>query len=164
MGADCAIRLSSLTRFAQPSQRLRGRFAFSQLPRYGQQHIATIELGAQLRDPDASVSSSAADEGGAAWAGARGEEGAIPLVMTHGFGSGSAMFYRNLEPLARRTRGPVFAVDWLGMGRSSRPDYPVRCARVCACADSIFGTELGRGQGSLLALSRGFLCSLPLLR
>eukprot|EP00240_Pyramimonas_obovata_P006065 CAMPEP_0118936688 /NCGR_PEP_ID=MMETSP1169-20130426/20024_1 /TAXON_ID=36882 /ORGANISM="Pyramimonas obovata, Strain CCMP722" /LENGTH=322 /DNA_ID=CAMNT_0006880031 /DNA_START=347 /DNA_END=1315 /DNA_ORIENTATION=- len=50
----------------------------------------------------------------------------IPIVMTHGFGSGLAMFYRNLDDLSARSGRRVFAVDWLGMGRSSRAEYPAR--------------------------------------
>jgi cardiolipin-specific phospholipase len=50
----------------------------------------------------------------------------VPIVMTHGFGSGLAMFYRNLEDLSTRSGRRVYAVDWLGMGRSSRADYPAR--------------------------------------
>ena len=50
----------------------------------------------------------------------------VPIVMTHGFGSGLAMFYRNLDDLSARSGRRVYAVDWLGMGRSSRPEYPSR--------------------------------------
>ena len=51
-----------------------------------------------------------------------------PLVLTHGFGSGLAMYYRNLNGLASRPGRLVYCIDWLGMGRSSRPRYPTRCA------------------------------------
>ena len=36
------------------------------------------------------------------------------------------MFYKNYDALATATQRRVYAVDWLGMGRSSRPTYPRR--------------------------------------
>ena len=48
-----------------------------------------------------------------------------PIVMTGGVGAGAAMFYKNLDGLARRTGRRVIAVDWLGCGTSSRsPGFP----------------------------------------
>mmetsp|Transcript_29787 Transcript_29787/g.41136 ORF Transcript_29787/g.41136 Transcript_29787/m.41136 type:complete len:290 (-) Transcript_29787:56-925(-) len=44
--------------------------------------------------------------------------------MTHGFGSALGMFYKNFDDLRDQTRGRVIALDWLGMGHSSRPDFP----------------------------------------
>ncbi|KAI5814286.1 Alpha/Beta hydrolase protein [Pyronema omphalodes] len=44
------------------------------------------------------------------------------LVLLHGAMAGLAYFYRNLEPLSRKPGWGVYAVDWIGMGRSSRPD------------------------------------------
>jgi pimeloyl-ACP methyl ester carboxylesterase len=51
-------------------------------------------------------------------------EAPMPLVMTHGYGSGLAMYYRNLDSLAVGRK--VYCMDWLGLGRSSRPDFPTR--------------------------------------
>lgn len=44
--------------------------------------------------------------------------------MTHGYGAGLAFFYRNFEEVAQTSASvnrPAYAIDWLGMGRSSRP-------------------------------------------
>lgn len=48
------------------------------------------------------------------------------VVVCHGFGSGLGFFYRNLSPLSRLIpNSRVYAVDWLGMGRSGRPAFPM---------------------------------------
>ncbi|KAF2861676.1 alpha/beta-hydrolase [Piedraia hortae CBS 480.64] len=45
------------------------------------------------------------------------------LVMLHGYGAGLGFFYKNLEPLSRRKAWNLYALDLLGMGRSSRPPF-----------------------------------------
>lgn len=55
-----------------------------------------------------------------------------PVVVLHGYGAGLAFFYRNFPALgawAASRRTPVYAIDWLGMGRSSRPPFKIRAAR-----------------------------------
>lgn len=48
------------------------------------------------------------------------------LVMLHGYGAGLGFFYRNFEGLSRVPGWKVYALDLLGMGRSSRPPFRIR--------------------------------------
>ena len=47
------------------------------------------------------------------------------LVMLHGYGAGLGFYYRNFESLSRAEGWKVFALDLLGMGRSSRPPFKI---------------------------------------
>lgn len=69
-----------------------------------QRYIHTVEIGTPKRKeerPDNEVS----------------------IVLVHGYGAGSAFFFRNLGALAKIPNTRLYALDWLGMGRSSRPSY-----------------------------------------
>ncbi|KAL6719889.1 hypothetical protein ACLMJK_001810 [Lecanora helva] len=52
-----------------------------------------------------------------------GEEIEQNLVMLHGYGAGLGFFYKNFEGLSRVKGWKVYALDLLGMGRSSRPPF-----------------------------------------
>ncbi|KAJ7966830.1 1-acylglycerol-3-phosphate O-acyltransferase [Quillaja saponaria] len=49
------------------------------------------------------------------------KEDSPTLVMVHGYGASQGFFFRNFDALARRFR--VIAIDQLGWGGSSRPDF-----------------------------------------
>lgn len=54
-----------------------------------------------------------------------GEEVENNLVMLHGYGAGLGFFYRNFEAISRATGWKVYALDLLGMGRSTRPTFKI---------------------------------------
>lgn len=47
------------------------------------------------------------------------------LVMLHGYGAGLGFFYKNFEGLSRRPNWKLYALDMLGMGRSTRPSFKI---------------------------------------
>ncbi|XP_052201596.1 probable 1-acylglycerol-3-phosphate O-acyltransferase [Diospyros lotus] len=49
------------------------------------------------------------------------KEGSPTLVMIHGYGASQGFFFRNFDALAKHFR--VIAIDQLGWGGSSRPDF-----------------------------------------
>ena len=55
-----------------------------------------------------------------------GEQVDNNLVMLHGYGAGLGFFYKNFEPLSRQKNWKLYALDMLGMGRSSRPSFRIR--------------------------------------
>ncbi|RMZ79917.1 hypothetical protein DV738_g3041, partial [Chaetothyriales sp. CBS 135597] len=48
------------------------------------------------------------------------------LVIIHGYGAGLGFFYKNFEPLSRAKGWQLYALDLLGMGRSSRPPFRIQ--------------------------------------
>lgn len=53
-------------------------------------------------------------------------------VLLHGYGAGLGFFYRNFPALGSWVADsgiPLYALDWLGMGRSSRPPFRIKAAR-----------------------------------
>jgi cardiolipin-specific phospholipase len=47
------------------------------------------------------------------------------LVILHGYGAGLGFFYKNFEGLSRQRGWKLYALDLLGMGRSSRPAFRI---------------------------------------
>lgn len=54
-----------------------------------------------------------------------GEQVDNNLVMLHGYGAGLGFFYRNFDSLSRLPGWKLYALDMLGMGRSSRPTFKI---------------------------------------
>lgn len=55
-----------------------------------------------------------------------------PAVVLHGYGAGLGFFFQNFPALgawAAQRRTSVFALDWLGMGRSARVPFAVKARR-----------------------------------
>jgi cardiolipin-specific phospholipase len=55
-----------------------------------------------------------------------------PAVLLHGYGAGLGFFYQNLPTLAQWAghRGSsVYALDWLGMGRSARVPFTIKAKK-----------------------------------
>ncbi|TFY73049.1 hypothetical protein EWM64_g10963, partial [Hericium alpestre] len=55
-----------------------------------------------------------------------------PAIMLHGYGAGLGFYFLNFPALANwaGSRGSsVFALDWLGMGRSARPSFSIKAKR-----------------------------------
>lgn len=55
-----------------------------------------------------------------------GEQTDNNLVMLHGYGAGLGFFYKNFEALSRLPHWKLYALDMLGMGRSSRPNFKIK--------------------------------------
>lgn len=54
-----------------------------------------------------------------------GEDVENNLVILHGYGAGLGFFYKNFEALSRASGWRLYALDLLGMGRSSRPTFKI---------------------------------------
>ena len=55
-----------------------------------------------------------------------------PAVLLHGYGAGLGFFFRNFPSLAKwveRRGSSVYALDWLGMGRSARVPFQIKAKR-----------------------------------
>jgi len=55
-----------------------------------------------------------------------------PAVLLHGYGAGLGFFFKNFGALgewAASRRSSVYAIDWLGMGRSARVPFTVNAKR-----------------------------------
>lgn len=47
------------------------------------------------------------------------------VVLLHGYGAGTGFFFQNLNALAQHPSSRLYALDWLGMGRSSRVPFHI---------------------------------------
>lgn len=54
-----------------------------------------------------------------------GEQVDNNLVILHGYGAGLGFFYKNFESLSRVKGWQLYALDLLGMGRSTRPPFKI---------------------------------------
>jgi cardiolipin-specific phospholipase len=54
-----------------------------------------------------------------------GEDVHNNLVIVHGYGAGLGFFYKNFEALSRVAGWRLYALDMLGMGRSTRPPFKI---------------------------------------
>ena len=54
-----------------------------------------------------------------------GEQVDNTLVVLHGYGAGLGFFYKNIEALSRPKGWRLYALDLLGMGRSTRPPFKI---------------------------------------
>ncbi|KMU85664.1 abhydrolase domain-containing protein 5 [Coccidioides immitis H538.4] len=54
-----------------------------------------------------------------------GEKVENNLVVLHGYGAGLGFFYKNFEALSRAKGWQLYALDLLGMGRSTRPPFRI---------------------------------------
>lgn len=54
-----------------------------------------------------------------------GEAAENNLVILHGYGAGLGFFYKNFEALSRVPNWKLYALDMLGMGRSTRPPFKI---------------------------------------
>jgi cardiolipin-specific phospholipase len=55
-----------------------------------------------------------------------------PAVLLHGYGAGLGFFVHNFPAVAQwagRRRSSVYALDWLGMGRSARVPFTIKAKR-----------------------------------
>ncbi|TDL29256.1 alpha/beta-hydrolase [Rickenella mellea] len=55
-----------------------------------------------------------------------------PAVLLHGYGAGLGFFFRNFPTLGSwvaKSGSALYALDWLGMGRSSRPPFTITARR-----------------------------------
>ncbi|UZJ55344.1 hypothetical protein CBS101457_004664 [Exobasidium rhododendri] len=47
------------------------------------------------------------------------------IVLLHGYGAGTAFFFQNLANMAQQPNSRLYALDWLGMGRSARIPFHI---------------------------------------
>lgn len=53
------------------------------------------------------------------------DESEEKVVLLHGYGAGTGFFFQNIKALAGHANSRLYALDWLGMGRSSRVPFHI---------------------------------------
>ncbi|TKY87073.1 hypothetical protein EX895_003750 [Sporisorium graminicola] len=75
-------------------------------------------------------------------------ENETKIVLAHGYGAGSAFFFQNIQSMAQVPNSRLYVLDWLGMGRSSRPTFHIPSSETknvdtrVAAAESFFVSSL----------------------
>lgn len=84
--------------------------------------------------------------------------GLAPIVLLHGYFMGSGSWSHTLEDMAAGGR-EVFALDWPGWGRSSRPDFPIKQG-IVECehffVDRLEAWRKSAGLGRMVLLGHSF--------
>ncbi|GBG00298.1 1-acylglycerol-3-phosphate O-acyltransferase-like [Raphidocelis subcapitata] len=93
-----------------------------------QDYLRTLEVEPPGGDaaPAPGKAAAAATDASAAAAAASGDGARLPVVLLPGYGAGAAFWWRNIDGLAAAPGLRLFAVDWLGTGRSGRPPFSAR--------------------------------------
>lgn len=63
------------------------------------------------------------------------------IVVCHGYGAGLAFFFRNYLSLSQIPNSKIYAIDWLGMGGSSRPDFKFKHTPKTSVKDVVRASE-----------------------
>ncbi len=78
------------------------------------------------------------------------------IVLAHGYGAGSAFFFQNIKSMAEVPNSRLYVVDWLGMGRSSRPTFHIPSSETKSTDTRVCGRrELFHQQPRRLATQDG---------
>ncbi|KAF9198025.1 hypothetical protein BGZ49_001291, partial [Haplosporangium sp. Z 27] len=63
------------------------------------------------------------------------------IVVCHGFGAGLGFFFRNYLSLSQIPNSKIYAIDWIGMGGSSRPDFKFKHSSKTSIKDVVRDSE-----------------------
>ncbi|KAF9100368.1 hypothetical protein BGX29_006658 [Mortierella sp. GBA35] len=63
------------------------------------------------------------------------------IVVCHGYGAGLAFFFRNYLSLSQIPDSKIYAIDWLGMGGSSRPAFNFKHTSKTSIKDVVRDSE-----------------------
>ena len=82
-----------------------------------------------------------------------------PLVLTHGYASGSGIYYAAAAPIAEQWPGPVYIIDNPGCGLSDRPAWAKVSAESCAVEEAEdFYVDRLDGWRAAMGIDRMVLC------